>query len=94
MLRAKRGDGDDWLIADADGVPDTLDGGGGFDRVLTLSSNGNDVLLNVERALPARLGRLAVDVLFPDLFPPASRSAGALIEAVVGRDRLISPVSR
>ena len=68
-------EGDGWPSADADGVPDTLDGGGGFDRVLTLSANGNDVLLNVERALPARLSRLAVDVLFPDLFPPAASKA-------------------
>lgn len=88
------GDGDDWLIADADGEPDTLDGGGGFDRVLTLSSDGNDVLLNVERIMPARLSRLAVDVLFPDLFPPASRSASEAIGSANGRLGPDGPVLR
>ena len=89
------GDGDDWLLADADGAPDTLDGGGGFDRVLTLSSNGNDVLLNVERVMPARLSRLSVDVLFPDLFPPAAlRSAGEAIGSPNGRVGPDGPISR
>ena len=62
--------------------------------MLTLSSDVNDVLLNVERALPARLSRLAVDVLFPDLFPPTSSPAGEVIGAANGRDGPGGPVSR
>ena len=76
-------------------VPDTFFLGGGFDRVLTLSSDGNDVLLNVERTLPARLSARAVDVLLADLFPPTAVSpAGERLVAALGRVRpvgLISP---
>lgn len=56
------GAGDDWLIAFADKFPDTLDGGTGFDREL-LAGTSDDVLIDIERPLPAGQSRLVVELL-------------------------------